>query len=431
MNVPDFPATAPVDAPLLVGYSGGLDSMVLLHWLLQSAQAWGFTLRAVHVHHGLQASADDWAVHCQRQCDALGVPLSVRRVEVDLSSGIGMEAAARQARRDAFVAELRAGETLALAQHQDDQAETFLLRALRGSGVDGLAAMSPVSALDTHRLWRPLLQTPRSALLSYAQQHGLEWIEDPSNSDDGPDRNFLRLHVLPLLHERWPHAAAALAASAAHCGQLRDMLDEEDDELLQHVQAAARVVSVERLQQVSPPRRARVLRRWVSTQGAAALPARVLAQLENEVLPAGPDREAQVRWQQHSIRQWRGHWYLLPAELPQLPAGWQATWDGRAPLALPDGGQLQLQGAAAFDAPMQVTGRQGGERIQLPGRRHQHALKDCLQREHLAPWRRRQLPLLFAADGQLQAAADVVLSAPLHAWLQQHDAQLHWRPGGW
>lgn len=428
--MPLFPALARVDTPLLVGYSGGLDSTVLLHWLQRSAAAAGVTVRAVHVHHGLQAAADDWALHCQQQCDALGVPLCIHRVAVDLDAGLGMEAAARQARRAAFAAELRDDETLALAQHQDDQAETFLLRALRGSGVDGLAAMAADSELGAHRLWRPLLQVPRSALLAYARQHALQWIEDPSNADDGPDRNFLRLHVLPLLRQRWPHAGPALADSAAQCGDTRRMLDEEDEELLQHLQVASRVLSVELLRQVSPQRRARVLRRWVLAHGVPALPARAVSQLEHELLPAAPDRDAQVRWQQHSIRQWRGHWYLLPAELPQLPAGWQATWDGRAPLALPDGGQLRLQGAAAFDAPMQVTGRQGGERIQLPGRNHQHALKDCLQREHLAPWRRRQLPLLFA-DGQLQAAADVVLSAPLQAWLQDHDAQLHWRPGGW
>lgn len=425
-----FPSPTSFDTPLLVGYSGGLDSTVLLHWLWHSVQAGGSGVRAVHVHHGLQPDADAWASHCQHQCDAWGIPLAVHRVTVDLQAGMGLEGAARLARRAAFSTELRAGEMLALAQHQDDQAETFLLRALRGAGVDGLAAMAPQAAFGNHVLWRPLLQVPRSALLAYAQAHGLDWIEDPSNLSDAPDRNFLRLHVMPLLRQRWPHAAEALSGSAIHCGQLRGMLDEEEEELLQHVQAAPRVLSVALLRQLSAERRARVLRRWVLAQGAPALPASVLRQLEDTLLPVAPDRDAQVRWRQHSIRLWRGHWYLLPAALPALPRGWRVDWDGRSPLSLPDGGQLQLLGTPGFDAPLQVRARQGGERIQLPGRDHSHALKDCLQREHLAPWRRAQLPLLFAGN-QLQAAADVVLSAPLQAWLQQHDAQLHWRPGGW
>ncbi|WMJ70008.1 tRNA lysidine(34) synthetase TilS [Stenotrophomonas sp. 24(2023)] len=429
-TAPSFPSRVSLDAPLLVGYSGGLDSTVLLHWLWQSAQASGVPLRAVHVHHGLLAAADAWVTHCQRQCDALGMALAVHRVQVDVTGGLGLEGAARQARRAAFGAELRPGETLALAQHQDDQAETFLLRALRGSGVDGLAAMSAEGSLQGHRLWRPLLQVSRCDLQAYAHAHDLPWIEDPSNADDTADRNFLRLQVMPLLRARWPHAAAALARSTQQCGQTRALLDEEDDELLAHLQVAPRVLSLELLRQVAPARAARVLRAWVRQHGAPPLPATVLHQLQQELLAATPDRQAQVLWHGHAIRQWRQHAYLLPATLPHLPAGWQSPWDGRAPLALPDGGQLNLLGAPGFAHPLQVRARQGGERIQLPGRAHTHALKDCLQREHLAPWRRTQLPLLF--DGaQLLAAADVVIAAPLQAWLDNHGAQLQWRPGGW
>lgn len=425
-----FPALVPLDAPLLVGYSGGVDSTVLLHWLWRCAQASGTALRAVHVHHGLQPAADDWVRHCQQQCAALGVELAVRHVQIDRTTGLGLEGAAREARRAAFTAELREGETLALAQHQDDQAETFLLRALRGSGVDGLAAMADDSQLGTHRLWRPLLHAPRTALLDYARQHALRWIEDPSNAEDHADRNFLRLQVLPLLRQRWPHAAAALAGSVLHCRQIRELLDEEDAELITHLEVAPRVLSLQLLRQVSPGRAARVLRAWVAGHGAAPLPATVLQQALDELLPADNDRQARVSWHDHTIQQWRDHAYLLPARLPALPLEWQVEWDGRAPLPLPDGGQLRLQGTPAFERPLQVRARVGGERILLPGRQHSHALKDCLQREHLAPWRRAQLPLIF--DGpQLLAAADVVISAPLQAWLQAHDAQLQWRPGGW
>ncbi|WP_241685964.1 tRNA lysidine(34) synthetase TilS [Stenotrophomonas sp. MA5] len=425
-----FPALVSLDAPLLVGYSSGLDSTVLLHWLRRCTQAAGVGLRAVHVHHGLQPHADAWVHHCQQQCAALGIELVVHRVQVETGTGLGLEGAARQARRAAFVASLRDGETLALAQHQDDQAETFLLRALRGSGVDGLAAMSGDSMLAGHRLWRPLLQVPRDALHEYARAHDLHWIEDPSNDDAYADRNFLRLQVLPLLRQRWPHAAAALAGSADHCARTRGLLQEEDTELLAHLEAAPRVLSLQLLRQVSPERAARVLRTWVASHGAAPLPGRVLQQMLEEMLPSTCDRQAQVRWQDHVIQRWREHAYLLPAELPALPPDWQQEWDGRAPLALPDGGQLRLLGAAMFQQPMQVRARRGGERIVLPGRSHAHALKDCLQREHLAPWRRAQLPLLFA-DGSLLAAADVVIAAPLQAWLHAHDAQLRWQPGGW
>ncbi|HQX92000.1 MAG TPA: tRNA lysidine(34) synthetase TilS, partial [Thermomonas sp.] len=125
----------PAPYPLLVGFSGGLDSTVLLHLLASDAAVRRQGLRAVHVHHGLHPAADQWAAHCQRACDALSVPLTLARVQVDSRSGLGLEAAARAARHAAFANAMATDDILVLAHHQDDQAETFLLRALRGSGV--------------------------------------------------------------------------------------------------------------------------------------------------------------------------------------------------------------------------------------------------------------------------------------------------------
>ncbi len=211
-------------AALLVGYSGGLDSTVLLHAL---AMAHPGKVRAIHVHHGLHPEADGWAIHCERTCDALGVPLVVARVDVaDIAAG--PEAAARAARHTAFHAHLHEGEWLALGHHRDDQAETFLLRALRGSGPDGLAAMRPWRRFGAGTLWRPLLGIGRDALLAYARAHGLAWIDDPSNDDDAFDRNFLRNGVMPLLRKRWPQADAVFARSAALCESAHALLADND-----------------------------------------------------------------------------------------------------------------------------------------------------------------------------------------------------------
>jgi hypothetical protein len=156
-------------------------------------------------------------------CAGLDVPLTIARVEVR-DDGDGPEAAAREARHAAFERELRDGETLALAHHRDDQAETFLLRALRGSGADGLGAMRAWRAFGRGWLWRPLLAQPREALRDHATTHGLPWIEDPSNADPRFDRNFLRQRVLPLLRERWPRVDASFARSAALGAEAADAL---------------------------------------------------------------------------------------------------------------------------------------------------------------------------------------------------------------
>ncbi|HJT96837.1 MAG TPA: tRNA lysidine(34) synthetase TilS, partial [Rhodanobacteraceae bacterium] len=184
-------AGAPPGA-VCVGYSGGLDSTVLLHALAASSAARARSLRALHVDHGLHADSAAWADHCRTFAATLAVPLDVVRVAVGTTRGQGLEAAARNARYAAFEAALAPGELVALAHHRDDQTETVLLKLLRGAGPEGLAGMRALRPLGPGHLWRPLLDVPRDALRDYAQMHGLAFLDDPSNADTRHARNFLR-----------------------------------------------------------------------------------------------------------------------------------------------------------------------------------------------------------------------------------------------
>lgn len=413
-------------SPLCVGYSGGLDSTALLHALaaLPAARARG--LRAWHVHHGLHEHADAWVAHCQSACDALGVALTVSRVAV-AARGQGREAAARHARYAAFIDGLGTGEVLVLAHHRDDQAETFLLRALRASGPDGLGAMHCWRDFGRGRLWRPLLRTPRAALEAFVREHGLPWIDDPSNVDLSLDRNFLRGRVLPVLRERWPHADAALAASAALCEQAAALLQDGDAQALAAVATDnPSTLSLPALQRLPAARRARVLRRWILDLGLPALPAAGVEQIEHCLLDASVDGEATFAWHGAAVRVWRGLLHAGPL-LPPLPAQWQARWAGDAPLELPGGGSLALVGAPGFDETLMVHPRRGGERIVLPGRAHSHALKHVLQDLGVPPWERTRLPLLSSADGEVLAAADRAYCARLDDWLRERNARIEWR----
>lgn len=425
-TLPDALGELP-QAPLCVGYSGGLDSTALLHAIATSPAARQHGLRAWHVHHGLHEHGDAWAARCQATCDALGVPLTVSRVEV-ARSGEGLEAAARHARHAAFAAGLGVGEVLVLAHHRDDQAETFLLRALRASGPDGLGAMRTWRECGRGRLWRPLLATPRAALEAYANGHGLRWIDDPSNFDTALDRNFLRQRVLPILRERWPQAGAAFATSALLCQQAGGLLDGGDhDALAAAVTADPSTLSLPALRRLPAARRARVLRRWIATLGLPPLPAAGIDQIEHGLLHAPLDGEATFAWHGVAVRAWRDQLHAEPAR-PPLPPDWTSLWDGRTPLALPGGGRLLLTGAAGFDEDVIVHPRRGGERIVLPGRAHSHALKHVLQERGVPPWERSRLPLLSAPDGEVLAAADRAYAARFEAWLHERGARLEWRP---
>lgn len=413
-------------SPLLVGLSGGLDSTGLLHALSQDPQARAQGLRAVHVHHGLQPLAEDWASHCAEFCDSIGVPLTILKVVVDRDSGEGLEAAARKARYAAFESVLREGETLVTAHHRDDQAETFLLRALRGSGPDGLAAMRPWRKFAAGNHWRPLLDTPRSELLAYANQHGLAWLEDPSNEDLRHDRNFLRQRILPLLRERWPQADAAFTRSAVLSADAVELLQREDALALAMARTAdPSALSVTALLELPATRRARVLRRWIEELGLPPLPGEGVAQIETDLLPARADAQARFEWRDAVIERWRD---LLHAQWRRepLPTEWNAEWNGREPLPLPGGDLLRLQGAESFPFPLRVFARQGGERIALPDREHSHTLKNVLQELGVPPWEREVLPLLSNGAGELVAIADLAYSAGFDAWLREASARLLW-----
>jgi tRNA(Ile)-lysidine synthase len=422
----DFDAL-PADARVLVGYSGGLDSTVLLHLLAQQLPR--ERLRALHVHHGLHADADAWTQHCGQECAQLGVALDVVRVEVARDSSDGLEAAARHARHSAYARVLHEGEVLALAHHRDDQAETFLLRALRASGVDGLASMRAWRPYADGFLWRPLLAQPRAALLAWAQAEHLRWIDDASNADTDLDRNFLRHRVLPVLRERWPHADAMFARSAALVAEATDLLADEDAAALASVGTTdSTTLSVPMLLALPATRRTRVLRRWIALIGLPPLPAQGVAHIEADLLQAAAGAEAAFAWAGASVRRWRD---LLHAAMdaPPLPSDWSVVWRGDAPLTLPDGATLALLGAPAFERPLQVRARQGGERIILPARTHSHALKHVLQDLGVPPWLREHLPLLTDLEGQVLAAGDLVHSAEFACWLQDRGARLSWSRG--
>jgi tRNA(Ile)-lysidine synthase len=411
---------------LLVGYSGGMDSTVLLHQLVASNPA---RVRAIHVHHGLHANADAWAAHCKRMCDSLGIELLIERVCV-VDSGLGREGAARAARHAAFARVLREGEVLALAHHRDDQAETFLLRALRGSGVDGLAAMRSWRAYANGWLWRPLLETSRNALREYASEHALSWIEDPSNDDASLDRNFLRTQVMPLLRTRWPNADVAFARSATLSAEATDLLDADDEIALASARDGEDTLAGDTLQALSAARRARVLRRWIIQRGLPPLPANGIARIEGDMLGGRADGEARFEWAGACIQYWRGRLHAQSVPLA-LPADWTCEWDGTDILQLPTGATLELSGVERFDTHMRVHGRQGGERILLPRRTHHQTLRHVLQDRGIPPWRRSGMPLLTDIGGVLQAAGDSVLSGSLDAWLQARGARLHWRAPAW
>jgi tRNA(Ile)-lysidine synthase len=388
-------AAAPMpSAPgTIVAFSGGLDSSVLLHALV-ALRVPG--LRACHVHHGLQAAADDWAAHCERVAGSIGVPLQILRVVVDPQDPAGPEAAARASRYAALRQSIGEGEVLATAHHRDDQAETVLLRLLRGSGVRGLSAIQRLSVFEPGLLWRPLLDLPRTVLLNYAQRHRLEWIDDPHNADVRYTRSWLRQQVMPQLRQRFAQLDANLSQAAAHAAETTELIDSLAGIDLADPAHAARpagTLSVSSLLSLTPARRRNLLRHWLQGKGHALPPAAMIDRITSEVLQAGTDAEPCLHWTGCELRRYRDALFAMTPLPPPPPADWVCPWSSGAVLSLPPGCG-QLVATAPPPLPVRVRLARAGERLRPDRQTTSRSFKNLFQEAGIPPWTRLRMPLI-------------------------------------
>ena len=394
---------APAPVTLRIAYSGGRDSHALLHWLATEREAFApHRLRAVHVDHGLHADSARWAAHCAAVCAALDVPLDVHRVDARAAPGESVEAAARAARYAALATDMQGGDLLLTAHHQADQAETVLLALLRGAGLAGTAAMPAKRRFGRGWLLRPLLDYTAEQVARHAEEHGLAWVEDPSNRDARFDRNFLRGEALPLLARRWPAAATTLARHAAHAADAQALLDE----IATADGADAAQLTVAQLAALSPSRQRNLLRAWLARHGAAAPSTARLDEVVRQALTAGADRLPCVAFGDHAVRVWRGRLHLTPEPLPPAPAS--CLWRIDTPLELPGVGRLSAEPApgaglrlAPLDEPPMLDVRFRANQGANTGG---DSLRKRLQELAVPPWQRAYWPLLFQGDRLLQIA---------------------------
>ncbi len=407
-------------ARLLVGYSGGLDSTVLLHAAHRVALETGLAIQALHFDHGLSAHSTAWADSCAAACEALAVPLAVGRAAIP--GGGNLEERARRARYAWFSGKLADDDLLLLAHHRGDQAETVLYNLLRGCGVNGAAAMPALRRFARGRLGRPLLELPRAVLEDYADRHRLSWIDDPANAEPRFDRNFLRHSALPLLAARFPRAEPALARAAANFSEAAELLAETAAQDL----AAVRVddlhqwfwnhpvLDVAALRALGSAHRGNLLRAWLAGAGAPPPPRSRLDRLQRHLLGDRP--HGSMDWSGLRLRRYRERLYLSAAAFPVV-AALRLPWRGELlDLTLPGCHLIRRDSPgglspALFDAGA-VTVRFGGGHRALqvtPGGPHRD-LRKLYQEHGVAPWLRDLLPKIYL-DDSLVAVAGVAMAA--------------------
>jgi len=349
---------------VVVGLSGGLDSVVMVHVMHGLAPRLGYRLSAIHVNHGLSPNANDWQEFCRVFCLELGVPFRAAKVKVK-KGPLGLEAAARAARRAAFMK--LSADAIALAHHLDDQAETVLFNLLRGTGLAGASGMPAQGRLGAKRLLRPLLEVPRSAIRAYAAKHRLGWIEDESNADESLTRNFIRRRVGPLLETKFPRWRENLARAARHFAGAE--LDAQA-----------------------------MLRAYLKGRGLRAPSEAKLV----EMLKQLGSRSAAI---EHEGVVFRRYQEKLFTEKKKNQSKFEPrAWNGEARLALPAlGGELRFRRVRGLGIKstllkknsFQIRLRSGGERLKPDARRPSRTLKNLFQEAGVPPWERERMPLLF------------------------------------
>jgi tRNA(Ile)-lysidine synthase len=401
----------------MIALSGGPDSGGLLAALCALRGERGMLpLRAVHIDHGLQPAAASFRAACESLCRSLEVPLTSIEAQVAAPAGVSIEAAARDARYAALGGELGAGECLLTAHHGEDQAETFLLQALRGAGLKGLASMPVCVRFAAGWHLRPLLGVRRADLRGFSAALALGVVLDPMNADARYDRVYLRRRLWPLIEARWPGAAAALARSASHTAEAQALLDAIADADLSLLRDGA-ALSVAHLRRLGSARRINALRRWIFDANVLPPPAARLHEALRQILDADADHLPAVLWDTHALRRYRNRLFLTAAVPPRfaLARDWNPRQQPQLELDAGLGSLRCVLRPGGLDPrrlpeQLRVCGRAGGEALKPAASAATRSVQHLCQDLGVLPWLRDALPFVHAG-GELIAIGDLWLDA--------------------
>ncbi|WP_372403494.1 tRNA lysidine(34) synthetase TilS [Acinetobacter piscicola] len=403
----------------LIGCSGGMDSMLLLYLMAALCPQ---QVRAIYINHQLQTMSDDWANFVAQQCQSLNIPSIIENVCVAKGN---LENQAREARYQAYLKHLQANEILVLAHHQQDQAETLMLRLLSGAGVSGLAAMHPVDVREKMTIWRPLLEISREQICQWVEQTHIPYVNDPTNLDTHYDRAWCRHELWNILQSRYPKMQQALARTS--------VLMQDADEILNEVLKQdlawcgdAEQLDLAKFVTLSPARQRQLLSVWMKGEGDYRPSFEMVQRLQHEVIASKNDAQAALHWNQFYYLRFQNVLYRLTAEVylasKQVPEQnmTEVCYEMGQHLTVA-AGHFQIQtekmglSARLLNTNLTLQYRVGGEKIHLYGRVGAWPLKKAIQNQQIFPWLRHTIQILSIGNVMLG------VFTPKGFWLAQSD----------
>ncbi len=410
---------------IVVAYSGGIDSQVLLHALAHLYQQKHISnqITVCHVNHGLSENAATWQSFAEQQCAKLPVKFVVKPVHVKAKAQQSLEALARDARYSALKSVNVHPSIVLTGHHSDDQSETLLLALKRGAGLKGLAAMSAQVKLGQHLLIRPFLSVSRAAIEAYAKFYQLSWVEDDSNLDERFDRNFIRHQLMPLLQSRWPSIQTTINRSAGHCAAGQELLDELGGEDLVNCRCSDSSLDIDTLKNLSIARFNNVIRFFMATKNCLMPSLEQLNQVRVQ-LTAKQDKSPEISVGDHVFRRYKQALHLTRSY--QDISDWQTRIDLSQQvfdIVLPDhvgvlhGQKIEVNGDVIGirlpNKSQQVSLRfKHDNPMCLPDfRQKSRQLKKVLQELNIPTWQRKRIAFLYY-DDELVAAINHFICQP-------------------
>jgi len=368
-----------IDKKIVVALSGGIDSVVLLHFLNKHYPG---KVRAIHINHNLSDYCHQWQSFCKNLCQKAGI--YYKSVDIFVENISNVEEIARKKRYLSLTSELKADEILCTGHHQDDQAETLLLQLFRGSGVAGLSAMPKNKTIHGSQLYRPLLTISRQQITDYAVENHLDWVEDDSNKNINFRRNLLRIEFLPKLSAVFTNLTKNIARSANHQSEALNLLHD-----LATLDIANHNLIIDEKLQVTPlielPKRriVNVIRHYISYHELLSPSEKVLQEIIS-LIHAKADAKSIVSWSHYQVRRYHNELYFFDTKKTK-----------------------SVRSCSYYDSlkdlpNFEVRFRQKGQRIKLKGKQHSQSLKKILQEANIPPWERDTLRMYYV-DGKLKA----------------------------
>ena len=364
-----------IDKNIVIALSGGIDSVVLLHFLNSHYPG---NIRAVHINHNLSKHSKDWSLFCKELCHKQDVEF--KSIDINIKTSSNVEENARKKRYNSLKSELSKNEVLCTAHHQEDQSETFLLQLFRGSGVAGLASMPKMKSFADAFLYRPFLNISKQLIVDYATKYNLDWVEDDSNNNLNFKRNLLRLEFIPKLESDFEGVIKNISRSAYHQSEALKLINdlakidiEKFNLVINHK------IQVLPLTELPERRVANVLRYYIAQRGFLMPSNKVLTELIS-VLRAKDDAKVILKWHLYEVRRYDNELYFFDGE------------PDRSNEDCPLFNKLKDQ------TNFTIRFRQDGQRVRLKGKKHSSSLKKILQSANIPPWERDKLRMYYIND---------------------------------